>query len=49
MEHADLTLIGNLFQMFGAAEWKACRPKLVFAGWGERSNELDERRFLVGI
>ena len=49
MELADLTLSGNLFQMFGAAEWKACKPKLVFAGWGERSDELDERRFLVGI
>jgi len=49
MEHADLTSIGNLFQMFSAAEWKACRPKFVFAGWGERSNELDEQRFLDGI
>ena len=29
MELADLTLSGNLFQMFGAAEWKACKPKLV--------------------
>ena len=49
MEGAVLMSSGNLFQIIGATELKACKPKFVFARWEERSSELDERRFLIGI